>query len=119
MSLSTSSAALDADTFPKSCSSTDTTPTLTSSITEQYSWRSKNTYEHRHRIHAAISHRLGVCPGAFRTRGQRSDPCAESFHRPHGSNHLQGGDYCEPSFPILARGSECQPLCRVQGNESH
>jgi hypothetical protein len=86
---STSSARLDAGTFPKFCSLTDTTQMRICSTTARCTSPSRITHEHGHRVHAAISHRFGLCPRAFRPRGQRCDPCAESLHGSHRSNHRQ------------------------------
>src|ERR1039458_511645 len=119
ISSSMSSAGLDGDTFPKYCSSTDTTRMRTCSTTARCSWPSRITYEHRHRIHTAVSHRFGVCPEAFRTHGQRRDPRAESLYGPHGSTHRQGRDDSEPRLSNLAGQSECSWFGRVHRNESH
>ena len=40
----------------------------TCSTMARCSWPSRITHEYRHGIQAAISHRFGVCPRAFRAR---------------------------------------------------
>jgi type IV secretory pathway VirB2 component (pilin) len=65
-SSSTSNAGLAAGTFPKFCSSSDTTLIRTCSITVRCSLRNRTTCEHRYQIRAAISDRFGVRPRTVR-----------------------------------------------------